>query len=414
MLKFYPFFIGLRYSGSQKRSQLVSFISLISMLGLVLGVALLVVVLSVMNGFDKEMRSRILGLVPHISISAYNNDVDFRSLDSVLNTHPDVLASAPFVEKNALLKNGADVEPMLLYGIDPKQEVNVSIIGEFISEQTLAQLDQVDDGIVVGAALAKTIELTVGQSIILMLPNDSAANNKRNSLRFKRMQVLGIFNTGTEIDQSVALVNLNTALSLLDSGMTGQGVRVRVNDIFAAPRIAFEIENNIPFGFSALDWTRTHGNLYESIQLSKQLVGLMLLTIIAVAAFNVVSALVMIVTDKRGDIAIMRTIGASRGEIMMIFIIQGTLIGLVGTLIGCLIGLGISLVISDAVMWFEQAFSIQFLNSDVYPISYLPSDIRFADVFRVALVAMLMSCLATIYPAWRAARVEPAKVLRYE
>lgn len=412
MFKPYPLFIGIRYAGAKRRSQLVSFISLISMLGMTVGVALLILVLSVMNGFDREMRTRILGLVPHITVTAYGPEQDWDAIKTRVLHHAEVKAVAPFAQLNAMLLRGSKVEGTLIYGIDPQQERNVSIIADYIDSSALDSLQGESSGIVLGAALAARLGVETGDNINVMVPQEDPQGRMRP--RFDRLQVAAVFRTGTEVDQSIALISLEKALSLMAPADRAQGMRISVVDTFQAPRIAWEINQNIPYGYSTRDWTRTHGNLYSAIQLSKQLVGLMLLTIIAVAAFNVVSALVMIVTDKRGDIAILRTAGASPGGIMAVFMMQGTLIALIGTALGTLIGVGLSLAITDIVATFESVFGVQFLNSDVYPVDYLPSDLRALDVMRVCGTALVMSILATIYPAWRASRVQPADALRYE
>lgn len=412
MFKPYPLFIGLRYAGAKRRSQLVSFISLVAMSGMTVGVALLVVVLSVMNGFDLEMRNRILGLVPHITIKAYGEEADWQQIESIILKHGEVKAVAPFAQVGGMLLRGTDVESVMIYGIDAQREKSVSIIGDFVDSDSLNLLSGKSSHIIMGKSLSARLGLSLGDSVTIMIPKES----KRGQLSpsFKRLQLAAVFNTGTEIDQGVALISIDTAESLIAGNNTAKGLRVLLHDTFAAPRVAWELEQNIPYGFSSRDWTRSHGNLYSAIQLSKQLVGLMLLTIIAVAAFNVVSALVMIVTDKQADIAILRTLGASPGGVMATFIVQGTFIGFIGTGLGVIIGVLLSLSITDMVSWLERLFNHQFLQSDVYPIDYLPSDLRVADIAMVAGTALLMSVLATIYPAWRASRVQPADALRYE
>jgi lipoprotein-releasing system permease protein len=418
VFKPYPFFIGLRYAGAKRNNQLVSFISMVSMAGMAVGVALLILVLSVMNGFDQEMRTRILGLVPQINIFAYGDaaEKDWQAIEQIVLDHPEVKAVAPFVQLNAMLLRSTDVEGVLVYGIDPQREKQVSIIGDFVSATALDSLadsaEQPGSGILLGSALAAQLHIERGQHVNLMVPQETASGRIKPS--FVRLEVIDLVSTGTELDQSVALIGLNRALSLMPPEQRQQGLRVTLLDTFAAPRIAWNLSQSIPYGFSARDWTRTHGNLYSAIQLSKQLVGLMLLTIIAVAAFNVVSALVMIVTDKRGDIAILRTAGASQGGIMAVFMVQGTLIALMGTAVGTLLGVLLSLGITDIVAAVESLFHIQFLNSDVYPVDYLPSDLRLQDLLLVCSSAFVISVLATIYPAWRAARVQPADALRYE
>lgn len=411
-MKRYPVFVGLRYAGAKRRNQLVSFISLISMMGLAIGVALLIVVLSVMNGFEKEMQQRILGLVPQITITAYGEDQDWPAIRSLVGNHSEVEAVAPYISFNAMLLRGTDVETILVFGIDPGQESGVSIIEQYIEGGSLLELAGLEQGIVLGAPLAVRMGLELGDNTTLMLTEETSSG--RVKPRYARFTIAGIVNTGTEIDQGLALINFATATRLMGSNGAVQGLRLSVNDSFDAPRIAWELEQNLPYGFVTRDWTRTHGNLYSAIQLSRQLVGLMLLTIIAVAAFNVVSALVMIVTDKRADIAILRSLGASSGGIMSIFMVQGTMIGVVGTGLGALIGIVLSLLVTDVVGSLERLFHMQFLNSDVYPINYLPSDLRLEDVVLVCSTALLMSAFATLYPAWRAVRVQPAEALRYQ
>ncbi len=409
-MKTYPLFVGLRYAGARHRSQLVSFISMISVLGMAIGVALLIVVLSVMNGFDQEMRQRILGLVPQVTVTAYGEEQDWPAIRELISQHQDVQSMAPYIQFNAMLMRGTDVETILVYGIDPSQEVSVSIIEQFITDRALQQLD--GGGIILGAALANRLGLQTGDSTTLMVIEDSASGRIKPS--YARYKLVGIVDTGTEIDQGLALIDFHQAAELMAAKGAVQGLRLSVNDTFEAARIAWELEQSLPYGYSTRDWTRTHGNLYSAIQLSKQLVAMMLLTIIAVAAFNVVSALVMIVTDKQGDIAILRSLGASSGGIMSIFVIQGTMIGVMGTSLGAIIGVGLSLVVTDTVNLLEQLFHVQFLNSDVYPINYLPSDLHMDDLLLVCGTALAMSLVATIYPAWRAVRVQPADALRYQ
>ena len=416
MFKPYTLFIGLRYAGSKRRSQLVSFISLVSMSGMAVGVALLILVLSVMNGFDREMRTRILGLVPHINVIAYgesaNAEQDWQQIRQTILYHPDVKAIAPFARLNAMLLKGTRVEGALIYGIDPQQEKNVSIITDYVKAEALQHLESDSRQILLGSALASRLGVEIDGVLNVMVPQENIQG--RISPRFIQLTVADVFDTGTELDQSVALIAIDTALSLMPPEQRRQGMRITVKDTFQAPRVAWELAQNIPYGYTTRDWTRTHGNLYSAIQLSKQLVGLMLLTIIAVAAFNVVSALVMVVTDKRGDIAILRTAGASPAGIMAVFMVQGTVIALIGTAAGTVLGVVLSLTITDIVAAMEHLFHIQFLNSDVYPIDYLPSDLRLPDVLMICGTAFMMSLLATIYPAWRASRVLPAEALRYE
>jgi lipoprotein-releasing system permease protein len=421
MFKPFPLFIGIRYAGAKRQSQLVSFISLMSVMGMALGVALLILVLSVMNGFDREMRTRILGLVPHITITPYAYEGDVSTVDvnrsnkeirEYVESHSGVQAVAPFTQLNAMLLHGTDVEGVMVYGIDPVQESDVSIIGNYIDAHALEQLKNDSKDIIMGSALAAQLGIEISDSVNLMVTNELPNGGVKPV--FARFTLTAIFTTGTKIDHSAALIAINSSLKLMPADKQIQNLRVTVNDTFQAPQISWDLNQNTPYGFRSTDWTRTYGNIYSAIQLSKQLVGLMLLTIIAVAAFNVVSALVMVVNDKRGDIAILRTAGASASDIMGIFIVQGTLIALLGTLSGALIGVVLSLGVTDIVAFVENIFDFRFLNSDVYPVDYLPSDLRIMDLVLVCSVAFVMSILATIYPAWRASRVQPAAALRDE
>lgn len=412
MYKPYSAFIGARYAGAKWRNQLVSFISVVSIVSMTVGVALLILVLSVMNGFDHEMRSKILGLVPHITINAYRGDSNWEAVEKIVDATPGVLASAPYTQLNAMLLRGTDVEGVQLFGIDPERESAVSIVQQYVAAEDFAALAGDSQAIILGAALAQRLHLSAGANVNIMVPQENTQG--RVTPRFARFTVAAVFHTGTEIDQSVAFIGIQPSLQLMPEGNQQRGLRLRVANTFDAPQIGWELSQHIPYGFTVRDWTRTHGNLYAAIQMSKQLVGLMLVTIIAVAAFNLVSALVMIVNDKRGDIAILRAVGASSGGIMRIFIVQGVIIALLGTVTGCLIGVALSYVVTDLVGLLESLLSIQFLHSDVYPVDYLPSDVRWQDVAMVSGTAFVLSILATLYPSWKASRVEPAEALRYE
>lgn len=425
MFKSFPFVIGMRYAGAKRRNQLVSFISLMSVMGMALGVALLILVLSVMNGFDLEMRTRILGLVPHITILPHQLQEQYLSSEEIINPeqayqglvsqvlkHPGVKAVAPYTQLNAMLLKGTDVETVMVYGINPAQEIDVSIIGDYVDINALTSLTGMSRSIIMGSALAKRLGVHIDGTVNLMIANELSPG--RIKPKFSRFTLVATFKTGTKIDQNVALIALDKSLSLMPENNKVKGLRVTLHDTFSAPGINWAFNQNIPYRFSSRDWTQSYGNIYAAIQLSKQLVGMMLLTIIAVAAFNVVSALVMIVNDKRGDIAILRTAGASGKSIMAIFVVQGTLIALIGTALGAAVGVLLSLSVTGIVAGVESLLGIQFLNADVYPVDYLPSDLRWSDVAMVCSTAFVMSILATIYPAWRASKVQPAVALRYE
>lgn len=389
---------------------MVSFISRVSMAGLTLGVALLIVVLSVMNGFDRELRDHILGLVPQASVNSYQAMENWQELAEQAEKHPKVLATAPFIHLQGLLMNKGEVEAVLMHGVLPEREQVVSVLDSFLSDSRLAQLSEGD--IILGAELAQVLDVSKGQSISFIMPQ--ASQGGRVVPRVRRFSVSAVFTSGTELDRRLALIHIDDAASLGGYGSNVQGIRLKVSDLFDASVIVREVIHELPYGYYARDWSRSHGNLFEAIQLSKRLVGMLLFIIIAVAAFNVVSTLILVVMDKQADIAILRTMGLSPAGVMGVYMVQGTLIGVVGTFIGVSIGLVLALSVSDLVQFVERLFSIQFLKSDVYPVNHLPSEVQALDVLLVCSVAIGMSFIATLYPAWRATRIQPAEALRHE
>ena len=414
MFKPLSLFIGLRYTAAKRSNHFISFISLASMLGLMLGVAALIVVLSVMNGFDRELKQRILGMVPHASISGYNQPIEnWRELNSQLEEHPDVLAAAPFIQAQAMLTSRGTVRGALINGVDPDYESRVSILGDHMKQGTLSSLNDQRFGIVLGELLARYLNVSVGDKVTLVLP-EASVSVAGVVPRLKRFTVVGTFSVGAELDANLAYINLKDAATIKRMGDGVEGIRLKFNDLFTAPKQVRKIADGLNGYFRISDWTRTHGNLFQAIQLEKRMIGLLLFLIVLVAAFNIVSTLVMVVTDKKADVAILRTLGATPGHIMRIFMIQGTVIGTLGTLLGTLLGVSLAMTISDLISWVERTFGIQFLDADVYFISDLPSDLQWADVGLISCAAMLISFLATIYPAWRAAKLQPAEALRYE
>ncbi|MGM8227413.1 lipoprotein-releasing ABC transporter permease subunit [Cellvibrio sp. ARAG 10.3] len=411
MLNKLTFLVGARYGISRRHSQLVSFISSLSIASLVIGVALLVLVMSIMNGFDRELRERILGIMPQATIYQRYGIEEPQPLIDELEAHPQVLAAAPFVQLQGLLAHQKRVSPVNLFGIDPAQEARLSSLKEYLPEQGFEQLSQSSQGILIGRGIADTLQVEPGDSVSLIIPRTGGGNPTPN---IRMLTVLAIFDSGTEIDHGLALMGLEAASSLSEFPGTVTGIRLQVNDLFSAPSVVRQLVNALPPGFYGSDWTRTQGNLYEAIHMSKNLVEMLLFLIIAIAAFNLVSTLIMVVVDKQGDIAILRTLGASTGEIIGIFMVQGGLIGLIGTALGVAVGVLLSLCVTDAVQWLERLLNVRFLESDVYPISYLPSDLQWSDVAQIAVTALIISFFAALYPAWRASRVQPAEALRYE
>lgn len=415
----FTFMMGARYGISRRHSELVSFISRLSTAGLVIGVALLIVVMSIMNGFDKELRERILGIMPQAMIYHRDGIDNYEQLIEQLKSNKSILAAAPFVQIQGLLSYQKRVAPINLFGINPDAESKLSVLEQYLPVGTFATLEGNSQAVIIGQGIADKLRVNVGEKITLIIPhsnngysNNSDANDLTPSILM--LEVLAILKSNTEVDQSLALMNLDAASQVSAFPGKVSGIRLQVNDLFEASNIVFDAVGILPNGYYGSDWTQTYGNVYHAIHMSKQMVSMLLLLIIAIAAFNLVSTLIMVVVDKQGDIAILRTLGASSSEIIGIFMVQGGLIGFIGTAIGGVLGVLLSFVVTDLVSWIEKISGVQFLHSDVYPISYLPSDLQWSDVLQVLLTALIISFFASLYPAWRASRIQPAEALRYE
>jgi len=413
MLDRLPFLVGLRYVRAKRRNHFISFISLTSMLGLMLGVAVLILVLSVMNGFDHELRTRILGMVPHAKIEAREGMVEWQSLAEELMERDRVEGAAPFVEQQGMFSVGGNNEGAMVNGINPEWEDNVSIIGEHMQQGELADLVPGEWNVVLGSMLARRLGVDVGDRVTLLVP-EASITPAGVFPRLKRFTVSGIFSVGADLDATLAYANIEDMQKLGRLGDAVGGLRLELYDLFVAGSETQDILNELGPGYRGSDWTYSQGNLFQAIQMEKRMIALLLTVIIAVAAFNIVSTLVMVVTDKRADIAILRTIGATPRSIMGIFIVQGLAIGLIGIAVGVAAGVLLALTISDLIAWVESAMNIKFLDAGVYFISDLPSRLHFEDVRNIVLAAFGLTFLSTLYPAWRAARVQPADVLRYE
>ncbi len=411
----YELLIGLRYTRAKRRNHFISFISLISMLGIGLGVAALIVVLSVMNGFQKELRTRILGVASHIQIAGINGELtDWQSIAAQAMQDPEVKAAAPFVQSQAMFTVDNGVKGVLVRGIVPDLEDRVADFRKTIKSGSLDDLRPGEFGVVLGADLARALRVFVGDKVTVIAPQGSVTPAGVIP-RLKSFTVVGIFEVGMfEYDSGLALIHMADAQKLYQMDDRVSGVRLKVDDLFQAPRIGRELVRYINADAWISDWTRSHANFFRAVAIEKNMMFIILSLIVAVAAFNLVSTLVMAVTDKQADIAILRTLGARPLSIMTVFIVQGALVGFIGLGLGIAGGVALALNIDVVVPFIERMLGVHFLSKEVYYISDLPSDLQWGDVWGVTLIAFVLALLATIYPSWRASRVNPAEALRYE
>ncbi|MCX8086936.1 MAG: lipoprotein-releasing ABC transporter permease subunit [Rhodocyclaceae bacterium] len=410
-------FIGLRYTASRKSggNRFISFISLISMLGLALGVAALIVVLSVMNGFQKELRTRILGVASHAQITGSEGELeDWPAALADVSRHPRVLAASPFVQQQAMLSHLGQVKGAVIRGVLPDEEERVADFARHMKAGALHDLRPGEFGLILGAELAWALRAVPGDRVTLIAPQ-GVVTPAAVLPRMKQFTVVGIFEVGMfEYDAGLALVHLSDAQRLYQMEERVSGLRLKLDDLFAAPRVTQELADLLGRALRVSDWTKNHANFFRAVQIEKNMMFLILLLIVAVAAFNIVSTLVMTVQDKRADIAILRTLGASPASVMAIFVVQGTLIGIIGLALGVAGGVALALNVETVVPFLERLFNVQFLAKDVYYISDLPSDLHWSDVWIIVATSFALTVLATLYPSWRASRMNPAEALRYE
>jgi lipoprotein-releasing system permease protein len=411
----YELLIGLRYTRAKRRNHFISFISLISMLGIALGVAALIVVLSVMNGFQSELRGRILAVVSHVQISGVNGEIaGWQQLAAQAAQHPQVRATAPFVQEQGMLSYGQSVRGALVRGILPDQEDKVADFRQHMKSGNLDMLTPDSFNIILGSELARALGVFVGDKVTLIAPQ-GVVTPAGVVPRLKTFNVVGLFEVGMfEYDNGLALIRLEDAQRLYRMEDRVSGVRLKIDDLFKARRVASELAGYINAEVFISDWTRSHANFFRAVQIEKNMMFIILSLIVAVAAFNIVSTLVMAVTDKQADIAILRTLGASPASIMLVFMVQGALIGFIGLGLGIVGGVALALNVDVVVPFIERVLGTQFLSKEVYYISQLPSELQWSDVTTITGVAFVLALVATLYPSWRASRVNPAEALRYE
>lgn len=410
-------YIGLRYTRAKRRNHFISFISAVSMIGIALGVAVLITVLSVMNGFDYQIHKHLFNISNQVSITdASGTLLNWQDLATKVNKTNDVVASAPFISGQGMLSNQGAVQGVMLTGILPKYEANVSTIDQHMVRGSMNKLTAGSFGVVIGQTLALDLGLDVGDKVTLITPK-ATFTPVGVMPRFKRFNVVGIFRMGDGqfgYDSGFAFINLHDAQTLLQMGDGVTGLRLKVDNLYVAPRVADNLINTLPERYMISNWTQQYATYFQAISMEKTMMFVILLFIIAVAAFNLISSLVMTVTDKQADIAILRTLGARPRTIMGVFMVQGAVVGILGTLIGVLGGILLAIYTPNIVAFIEHTFHTQFISASIYFINYLPSKLEWQNVVQVGVAALFMSLLATIYPAWKASRTQPAEALRYE
>jgi len=415
MFKPLEIFVGLRYTRAKRRNHFISFISFISIAGIALGVTALITVLSVMNGFEKELRTRILGVASHMVVGSAANGMDnWQTLPPLLESYPQIIGQAPFIRAEGMLTAGEGVSGALIRGVSPEFEPQVSSLDQQMKLGELTDLRSGGFNIILGQELARRLGVMVGEKVTLVTPQASVTPVGIMP-RLKRFTVVGVFEAGMhEYDSALALIHLDDAAKLFLKPGQVSGLRLKLTDMFDAPYLTQLMVQDLPRGYVITDWTRQHVNFFRAVKTEKMVMFIILTLIVMVAAFNIVSTLVMVVTDKRADIAILRTLGASPGCIMRIFMVQGVVIGAFGTLLGLIGGVSLASNVEKIVPLIEQLMGRKFLSPDVYYISDLPSEMLFSDIAVISLISFSISLLATLYPAWHASRTQPAEALRYE
>lgn len=412
MPRIVPLYIGLRYTRAKRRNQFISFVSAFSLVGMALGVMALIAVLSVMNGFDREMKARILSVVPHGFIDREPELDDWQTLAAKVDQHPEVMASAPYIEGFGLVTHARGVEGVQILGVEPEAQARVSVVEQ---RMTLGSTDDLVAGefrIVMGRLLARQLGLALGDKVRVTLP-DIRVTPAGIFPRVRRFTLVGVFEVGAQMDQSLAMIHLDDARRLFRvEGV--QGLQLQVSDIYRAAPVLSDLASELGPDYRVRDWSQTQGSLFQAVKMEKLVIAVLLGIIIAVAAFNIVSSLVLMVADKRSDIAVLRTLGMSARQIMAVFVVQGSAVGIAGTAIGAVLGCLLALNIGALVASIESLLGLRIFDPAVYFISHLPSQLMWRDVVSICGVALLLSFLATLYPAWRAAKIEPAEALRYE
>lgn len=413
MLKNIPLFIGLRYIRAKRRNQFISFVSGFSLLGMALGVMALILVLSVMNGFDNEMKTRLLRVIPHGFVDQKPGVENWQALRQTLLEYPDIKAAAPYISGFGLLGFGNEIAGVQLQGISPEYQREVSALSEHMLLGELESLQAGEFGVVLGALLARRLGVALGDRVTLTLP-EVVITLAGVYPRLKRFTVVGIFQVDSPVDQDFAMIHIDDAARLWRRSHGPDGLQIKVDNIYQAGAILSQVKRDLGDDFQVKDWSQTQGSLFQTVKMEKLMIALLLGIIIAIAAFNIVSSLVLMVADKRSDIAVLRTLGLNVRQVMLIFMVQGFGVGVIGIFIGAVLGCILAVFIGPIVAYIESLVGLKMFDPSVYFISHLPSKLVWSDVRNICTVALALSFLATLYPAYRASKIEPAEALRYE
>jgi lipoprotein-releasing system permease protein len=412
MIKNIPLYIGLRYTRAKRRNQFISFISGFSLIGMALGVMALIIVMSVMNGLDREMKQRLLSVIPHGYINRAPALGDWEAVARQIKQHPKVVGAAPYIGSEALISYAGGIQGVQLQGILPSAESEISVIENHMLAGALADLHPGEFGIVMGALLARQLGLALGDKVVITSPDINitpAGIFPRN----KSFTLVAVFEVGAQVDQDLAMIHIQDAQKFFRV-QGAQGLHIKVTDLYEAGQVMGDLAKQLGEGYSVKDWSQTQGSLFQSVRMEKIVTGTLLNILIFIAVFNIVSSLVLMVADKRSDIAVLRTLGLTARQVMGIFIVQGSAVGFAGTLIGAVIGCLVALTLNPLMILVERIFGFHFFDPDVYFISGLPSVLLWQDVVIICSTALFLSFLATLYPAYRAGKIEPAEALRYE
>lgn len=415
MKKSVALMVGLRYTRAKKSNHFISFIAMVSMIGIALGTIVLITVMSVMNGFQSELQERILGMVPHVFVADRGDGLkDWQSLELKVKSNPEVIAAAPFIDTQAMFKARGNIHFGMVQGILPAKEAEVSIVDEFMIRGALDNLKAKEYGIVLGLGLARNLGVGMGDKVTLLIADGGSVSPAGFAPRQKRFTVVGIFEVKSEYDSLLAMVHMTDAAVLTRKGDRVSALRLTIKNVLDAQWTAYELRNQLDDQYSVGDWHYTHGSLFKAIKMEKTMMGVLLTLIVAVAAFNIITTLVMVVNDKQSDIAILRTLGASPATIMKIFIVQGSINGVIGTFLGVIGGVALAVNLPEVVGFIESLFGVNVIPGDVYFIGFLPSELHWDDVWMITVIALSLTVLATLYPAWKASKTNPAEALRYE